>query len=53
MPGSEGRESAYGGLDAVFVYLAEDRPEFRVGSLWGEAFAGLLGAAQNLRAGGR
>ncbi|MGW4130803.1 hypothetical protein [Amycolatopsis japonica] len=44
MAGSEGRESAYGGFDAVFVYLPEYRSEFRVRSLWGEAFAGFLGA---------
>ncbi|MFJ8916338.1 hypothetical protein [Amycolatopsis sp. NPDC102389] len=48
MPGSEGGESADGGLDAVFVYLSEDRPKFGVGSLWVEAFAGFSGVGRDL-----
>ncbi|WP_233620590.1 hypothetical protein [Amycolatopsis sp. WAC 01416] len=57
MPRPESREPAYGGLDPVLVDLPQDRPEFGVGSLRGETFAGasyfrFFGAGWDLGAGG-
>ncbi|HET6287611.1 MAG TPA: hypothetical protein VFG15_12780 [Amycolatopsis sp.] len=40
MPRPEGREPAYDGLDPMLVDLPQDRPEFCVGALRGETFAG-------------
>ncbi|WP_233621720.1 hypothetical protein [Amycolatopsis sp. WAC 04182] len=39
MPRPEGGEPPYGGLDAMFVDLPQNRPELGVGALRSEEFA--------------